>query len=286
MRAGRFCVLAAALVAAAVVSDAASAATIARSDLVPFRAATKFRMSCTWGNVNPGACRVNGAVYHPYPALDIQLPANTDVTAAGAGQVTFASSSVDASFGYFVLVYHEGDNRTSMYAHLSAPPPVRKGQRVLAGQLLGKSGNTGASEGAHLHYAEAIGRVATAIWANGVSPGGMIGGSGTQKVVYPNAWGFTDWRRANKEPAANTYTLGRGRLAIAPGDWAGHIVQWDGDRKAQKTAWLVGGDFRRRWIDTTARYSCLKRKKVPGPVALPAATLNDLRDVTGVKAPC
>jgi hypothetical protein len=29
-------------------------------------------------------------------------------------------------------------------------------------------------------------------------------------------------------------------------------VQWDGDTKQQKTAWLVGQDGKRRWIPTSA----------------------------------
>ncbi|MGB0094615.1 MAG: CHAP domain-containing protein, partial [Solirubrobacteraceae bacterium] len=33
-----------------------------------------------------------------------------------------------------------------------------------------------------------------------------------------------------------------------PGAYISHIVQWDGDTKQQKTAWLVGSDGKRRWI--------------------------------------
>jgi hypothetical protein len=69
----------------------------------------------------------------------------------------------------------------------------------------------------------------------------------------------------------------------------GHIVQWDGDTKAQKTAWLVvdeGGALHRHWIPTIALYWCLKNSGAPGPDVLPAAELSALTDDTGVQATC
>jgi len=68
--------------------------------------------------------------------------------------------------------------------------------------------------------------------------------------------------------------------------YIGHIVQWNGDKKAQKTAWLVGSDLRRRWIPDIATYNCLKARGAPGPDVLPAATLDRLKDLTGVRATC
>jgi hypothetical protein len=69
----------------------------------------------------------------------------------------------------------------------------------------------------------------------------------------------------------------------------GHIVQWAGDTKAQKTAWLVvneGGQLHRHWIASIAAYWCLKNSGAPGPDVLPAAELNQLPDDTGVQATC
>lgn len=68
--------------------------------------------------------------------------------------------------------------------------------------------------------------------------------------------------------------------------YAGYIVQWKGDRKKQKTAWLVGSDLRRRWIPDISTYRCLKAKGVPGPVRLPAWKLDKLTDLNGVHAEC
>jgi hypothetical protein len=63
-------------------------------------------------------------------------------------------------------------------------------------------------------------------------------------------------------------------------------VQWDGDRKAQKTAWLVGPDGRRRWIPTIAVYDCLKTRGHPGPTVLTASMLDRLPDIIGTDAVC
>lgn len=68
--------------------------------------------------------------------------------------------------------------------------------------------------------------------------------------------------------------------------YVGHIVQWKGDKKQQKTAWLVGSDLKRRWIPDIATYQCLKARGVPGPVQLPAQKLRKLRDLRGVPATC
>jgi surface antigen len=68
--------------------------------------------------------------------------------------------------------------------------------------------------------------------------------------------------------------------------YIGHIVQRSGDKKAQKTAWLVGPDLRRRWIPDIATYNCLKARGAPGPDVLPVATLDKLKDRTGVRATC
>jgi hypothetical protein len=71
-----------------------------------------------------------------------------------------------------------------------------------------------------------------------------------------------------------------------PDQYVGTIVQWNGDTKAQKTAWLVGDDLHRRWIPTIAVYQCLKAQGVPGPVALSSSVLNELPDLTNEWATC
>jgi len=41
-------------------------------------------------------------------------------------------------------------------------------------------------------------------------------------------------------------------------DLTGHIVQYSGETKQQKTSWLVGSDGYRRWIGDSSTYNCLK----------------------------
>jgi O-glycosyl hydrolase len=74
--------------------------------------------------------------------------------------------------------------------------------------------------------------------------------------------------------------------SASPTNYTGHIVQWDGDTKAQKTAWLVGPDGHRRWINNTATYDCLKANGAPGPNVLSSFALDSLPDLTNVWAVC
>jgi hypothetical protein len=69
--------------------------------------------------------------------------------------------------------------------------------------------------------------------------------------------------------------------------YAGYIVTWDGDKKAQKTSWLVGPDLKRRWISDIGTYNCLVSrgaKRWPSP--LPASVLDRLTDLNGISAIC
>jgi surface antigen len=83
-----------------------------------------------------------------------------------------------------------------------------------------------------------------------------------------------------------------GGPVVTPPEYAGylgHIVQWDGDTKAQKTAWLVvndGGRLRRRWISDISTYWCLRNSGAPGPDVLPSNVLDAMADETGVPATC
>jgi surface antigen len=79
-------------------------------------------------------------------------------------------------------------------------------------------------------------------------------------------------------PAVNPY-------APKPSNYVGHIVQWNGDRNPQKTAWLVGPEGKRYWIPTIAIYFCLKEQGHLGPEELSAAMLEALPD-SGKSATC
>lgn len=107
----------------------------------------------------------NGSFSHSTPenqyAVDLALPLGTDVLAARAGivmqvQDDFYRAGLDLDkFGEranMVLILHS-DGSFAVYAHLDLESVmVSQGQRVEAGTLIGKSGNTGFTTGPHLHF--------------------------------------------------------------------------------------------------------------------------------------
>lgn len=83
-----------------------------------------------------------------HAGLDFAVPEGTPIRAAGGGVVY--SASVAGGYGNLIIVDH-GNGVTTRYAHLSMML-VQPGQPVTAGMTIGRSGNTGASTGPHLHY--------------------------------------------------------------------------------------------------------------------------------------
>jgi murein DD-endopeptidase MepM/ murein hydrolase activator NlpD len=100
-------------------------------------------------------------------AVDFALAEGTPVHAARAGTVMdlerwFHRSGDDferdGPRANFVRVMHD-DGSMAVYAHLAYNGvDVRAGQRVQAGDALGRSGNTGYSTGPHLHFAVQVNR--------------------------------------------------------------------------------------------------------------------------------
>lgn len=93
------------------------------------------------------------AIAHFHDAIDIAAPLGRAVLAAAPGRVTFAGHLTD---GAMVVVIAHDDGLVSLSAHLDdafAPPPVKAGDRVTAGQVIGYVGMTGITTGPHLHFA-------------------------------------------------------------------------------------------------------------------------------------
>jgi len=92
-------------------------------------------------------------------AFDFDMPIGTPVLAArdgtvlrvtdGFGEGRFEPRYRDRSNTVFVL---HSDGSIADYGHLSAGIPVAEGARVEAGDLLGLSGNSGYTQGPHLHF--------------------------------------------------------------------------------------------------------------------------------------
>lgn len=95
-----------------------------------------------------------GSFYsHFHAAVDIAVPFGTPVAAAADGVVTYVGHLPDGA--EIVLIAHAG-GYVSEYAHLDdtfVAPPVRPGQAVKAGQVVGFVGLTGITTGPHLHFA-------------------------------------------------------------------------------------------------------------------------------------
>jgi murein DD-endopeptidase MepM/ murein hydrolase activator NlpD len=96
----------------------------------------------------------NGVFYaHFHDAVDLAAPLGQPVLAAAEGRVTFVGHLSDGAM--VVIIAHAG-GLVSVYAHLDdtfARPPVRIGDSVIAGQVIGFVGLTGITTGPHLHFA-------------------------------------------------------------------------------------------------------------------------------------
>jgi murein DD-endopeptidase MepM/ murein hydrolase activator NlpD len=84
-----------------------------------------------------------------HAGVDYLAHLGSRVAAAASGRVSFAGAT-ESGWGKMVTVRHCAGIRT-LYAHLSRIS-VRLGQRVVAGNLLGRVGMTGRATGPHLHF--------------------------------------------------------------------------------------------------------------------------------------
>ena len=88
----------------------------------------------------------------PHRGLDFRAPQGTEVRALAKGRVVLTGNHYYA--GNSVYIDH-GNGVVSMYFHLSRTQ-VSQGQTVGRGEVLGRSGSTGRSTGAHLHLSVSV----------------------------------------------------------------------------------------------------------------------------------
>lgn len=102
-------------------------------------------------------------IWSPHEPCIIEAPYDGKVLEAKK------STAAGGGFGNYVILLHKIDGKfyTTLYAHMKdGSIKVKKGQKVEAGQMLGKMGTTGMSTGKHLHWELRLGKVHT--WdANG-----------------------------------------------------------------------------------------------------------------------
>jgi len=131
--------------------SAAQAATSKAPAAAPPEAAAPITPVAGSGSV-PSGRPVGGVVtntFHPgHNGIDFGVPIGTKVQATMGGKVIYAGWN-DQGYGNLVIV-ENGPYRT-FFAHLSQVP-VKVGQEVAAGSVVGISGSTGNSTGPHVHY--------------------------------------------------------------------------------------------------------------------------------------
>ncbi|KKU93956.1 MAG: Peptidase M23 family protein [Candidatus Jorgensenbacteria bacterium GW2011_GWA1_48_13] len=88
--------------------------------------------------------------------VDFRAPIGTPIMAVETGTVIAVDNNdrgtsrwLKYQYGKYVLIQHD-NGLTSIYAHLSRQI-VQKGERIMKGDTIGYSGDTGYSYGAHLH---------------------------------------------------------------------------------------------------------------------------------------
>ena len=125
---------------------------------VPSTSSGSSSSSCPGGAVGSGAFvwptfnhYLSGNDYWSgHLAIDIAADTGASIYAADSGVVTMAQGGYNYGYGNVIAIDH-GNGYSTLYAHLSQIN-VYPCQSVSAGAVIGYSGNTGNSFGAHLHF--------------------------------------------------------------------------------------------------------------------------------------
>ena len=110
---------------------------------------TQYFGNTTFSTSNPQLYSGKG-----HPGIDLRAARGTPIKAALSGTV-IAVTNMDLipgcySYGKWIMIKHP-DGLSTLYGHMSLQV-VYVGQKVATGEVIGYSGNTGASTGPHLHF--------------------------------------------------------------------------------------------------------------------------------------
>lgn len=106
------------------------------------------RFGATGFALEPARCYRGRCYGHFHDGLDIAAPLGTPIGAIAPGRVTLAGR---VAGGSVVVIVEHSSALSSLYGHLDPQLPVREGQSVVAGQVVGYVGLTGRTTGPHLH---------------------------------------------------------------------------------------------------------------------------------------
>lgn len=87
---------------------------------------------------------------HIHQGQDVFAPAGTPLVAV-RDAVVVETGSGDGR-GNYAALYSRADRRTYVYFHMQAPASAKRGERVRAGERIGRVGCTGNCFGDHLHF--------------------------------------------------------------------------------------------------------------------------------------
>lgn len=140
--------------------------------------------------------------HSPPEAVDFQKSGieGDAVLASAAGTVSEVQNEGNESYGRWIEIDHGGGNETR-YAHLSVQG-VGVGDKVSAGQKIGEAGNTGGSDGAHLHYEQLQGGSPVNVVLDG------------KKVAYPGDVPTTSKNNCGGNPYTAQEVCGKGYSVI------------------------------------------------------------------------
>lgn len=88
---------------------------------------------------------------HSHQGQDVAARCGATLAAVQGGRVVTRSYQAGGAGNYVVIKSADGAY-DSVYMHLKGPGPLTTGQYVKTGQRVGKVGNTGSSNGCHLHF--------------------------------------------------------------------------------------------------------------------------------------
>lgn len=131
---------------------------VASAEVVPVKVPTRSKPAVTTepkvDNLDKFRWPVSGKIVLDFAAskgtgINIEVPEGTAIRAAETGMVIYVGSAVEG-YGNLILVKHD-NGFVSAYAHLSQIT-VAKGDKVMRGDAIGLSGNTGSVTRPQLHF--------------------------------------------------------------------------------------------------------------------------------------